>query len=93
MLGVSGGSEPSPLATALAVVFGVLFVLLGWVIVRDWRRLGTRIYKFNRYFPGGGWYEKRGRGYQSFQLWIGGGYLAFGAILLVVALAVFVAAI
>jgi hypothetical protein len=54
----------------------------GLVVVRDWRGLGTRLYKLTCATDIFGWYQRGG--YERFRLWVGWSAVAFALLMILI---------
>jgi hypothetical protein len=59
---------------------GPIVLMIGLVVVRDWRGLGTKCYRWSLKGDFLGW-NRRG-GYERFRFWGGWCWIAFGALMI-----------
>jgi len=66
------------------MILGIVAVMAGATIIRDWGGWGTRSYRFTTRLPlpGSGFYRHWGFG--TFRALVGGGYVVVGLIFIVV---------
>jgi hypothetical protein len=69
-------------------IVGLLVLVHGPVVVLDWRGLGTKYYQWTCAGDFLGWYRRGG--YERFRFWAGWCWIAFGALMICLAVAGFV---
>jgi hypothetical protein len=63
-------------------VIAPLVLLVGVIVVRDWRGFGTQYYKLTSAMDVFGWYRRGG--YERFRFWVGWSAVAFALLLFLV---------
>jgi hypothetical protein len=72
----------NPTGVALLWLLAPLILLYGLVVVRDWRGLGTMLYKLACATDIFGWYRRGG--YERFRLWVGWSAVAFALLMILI---------